>query len=268
MHEIIDDILVVKVGSNVLADPNGSGQLNYDNFKHIGRQVVEHQQAGLHVAIVSSGAIMAGMVAANLSSQPKSFDIELVELQRLASIGWRDVLNTWSNSLLGATVGELLLTERELAMPEESQEALGVIHALLRHNDVPVINENDAVTHREITFGDNDILAATLAARIKQSPLFGENVRLALLSNINGVFEDPADPDSVIPVISNLAEHRNLALPTKSEYGSGGMLSKFMAAEIAGRVGVEMWLANGNQKNAIRLALAGEIGTHFRLKTN
>lgn len=262
MKEKINDVLIVKVGSSLLANNNEPGQLQSDTFERIGDQILELRDAGHNVALVSSGAIAAGMTLTHLAARPDT-KTEIPELQRLASIGWPYVLKAWSDALPGAHIGQLLLTLQSLDHNIEREEALGVMHSLFSHGDIPVINENDSISDDEITFGDNDRLAALLACRITQSPQFTGNVHLVLLSNVDGVYKDPGDTTSVVPVIEDTARYQHLIVPGQSEFGTGGMNSKLVAASMAGQLGVKSWLANGNEENAIQRALNGEIGTYF-----
>ncbi len=261
MKDVIDNVLVLKVGTNTLVERtvDGSERLDKASFERLGRQVLELQDAGQSIVIVSSAAITAGMVEVGL----KSRSTEMSELQRLASIGWRHVLNAWDSALRRKTIGELLLTQRELGMSTERDEALRVTYTLLKHGDIAVANENDAITHEEIAFGDNDTLAATYAAQISRSSLFGSNVRLVLLSDIDGVYGDVNDASSVIATIDDIGQFEHLAKGATSQNGTGGMVTKFSAAKIANANGVEMWVANGRIENAIQRTLNGEIGTHF-----
>ncbi len=262
--EVIDNILVLKVGTNTLIEKqaDGSERLDTASFERIGKQVLALQEQGQHVVIVSSGAITAGMVESEMRIRPQKAT-EMAKLQRLASIGWRHVLNKWAGALDNSHVGELLLTKQELSMNEERDEALKVTHTLLSYGDTAIVNENDVITHQEIAFGDNDTLAATFAAQIGRAVLFGSNVRLMLLSDIDGVYADINDSESVIRQINDIEEYVHLAGGTNGDYGTGGMITKFMAARIATSNGVDMWIANGRTENVIERALAGEVGTHF-----
>ncbi len=264
MIEAINDVLVLKVGTNTLIEKqaDGSERLDTDSFERIGRQVLALKEQGRHVVIVSSAAITAGMVETGLQSRP-SKDTEMPELQRLASIGWRLVLNSWGEALQPSHIGELLLTRHELELDSERDEVLRVTHALCGHGDTPVANENDVIAHQEIAFGDNDTLSALFAAQIGYSALFGDNVRLMILSDVDGVYEDVNDPGSVIRRIENIDEIEHLALGTRHENGTGGMTTKIGAARIAMPAGIDTWVANGRAENAIERALGGEIGTHF-----
>lgn len=259
MSEVIDNVDVVKVGTNVLVNKlvHGDERLNSQVFADIGRQA----GGETNMVIVSSAAITAGMLATHTTMRPDK-RTQMPELQRLASIGWRHILNEWDDALFRKTCGGLLLTKQELAHRHEREEALHVIHALLSHHEVPIVNENDAITHEEIAFGDNDTLAATLAAKIAKSPLFGKNVRLFLLTDVGGVYKNINDPSTRVPMIGNIQANRHLAGEAGTGNGTGGMITKFDAAEIAQQAGVNMWIYNpaeGHRERAVR----GEIGTYF-----
>lgn len=266
MEKVINKILVVKIGTSTLMkkSPTGTEMLDRQSFRQLGRQVLSLQASGYSVVLVSSAAITAGMVEAGVGLRPKK-ETDMPELQRLASIGWRQILNAWSEALPGVCVGELLLTRHELDLKSEREEALKVIHTLLKHGDIVIANENDAITHDEIAFGDNDTLSAALASQIGRSKLFGNDIYLILLSDIKGLYADRNDPTTLIKKVGDLSQYRPLAGNEGSSGGTGGMVTKFSAAEIASRGGVEMWIADGREENVLKCTLQGHSGTHFKL---
>lgn len=263
----IDNIVVVKIGSNTLVrkTSNDTETLDSKAFRTIAGQIKKLRAQGVHPILISSAAITAGMCYTGVSERPSKQDMPL--LQRFASIGWRHVLNSWSEALPGDTVGELLLTEHELHLKSERQEALRTIYTLLQYGDIPIINENDAISHDEISFGDNDILAATLAAKLRQSPLFGDTVRLVILSDVHGVYRDRNDPSTLISCIKDIQAHSSIAGGAGSHSGTGGMVSKFRAANIAGAAHVECWVTHGKTPGSVLGALNQTCGTHFALPT-
>lgn len=264
MNNIIDGVLVIKIGTSTLMKKNedGSESLDLASFARIGEQIIELQRSGRHIIIVSSAAITAGMVATGVAVRP-SVDNNMPGLQRLASIGWRHVLNAWDEALGGVVTGELLLTHHDLGLSNEREELLRVVCELMTHGDVAIVNENDAITHREIAFGDNDTLAATLAAQIARSGLFGDDVKLVILSDVDGVYRDVRDASSVIGEINNIDEYECLAQGTENQSATGGMVTKFVAAKIATSNGVEVYITNGRSESTIQRALNAEIGTLF-----
>ncbi len=261
----LDNVVVAKVGTSVLVDtcPDGRQELNMEAFQRIGRDIITLEESGVHVVLVTSGAITAGMVEDGVTKRPDRKS-EIPELQRLSSIGWRPLLNAWDEALLGRVTGSLQLTKRELDLlrPERS-EAVRTTYSLLTHGNTPVANENDAITHAEIEFGDNDTLAATYAVHLGNSALFGANIRLVLLSDVHGVYRDRHDPSTIIRVIDDVAKYEHLAGGEGSKNATGGMKTKFPAAKIVTQAGIEMWITHGRTDNAIQRALSGEIGTKF-----
>lgn len=264
MEKIIDNIVVVKVGTTTLTkqNENGTESLDAESFSRIGKQVTALRNEGRHALLVSSGAISAGIHATGQQSRAEA-DYSMTDLQRLASIGWRHVLNAWAESVDGMDVGEVLLTRRELGRRSEGKEALSVIHGLMSNNGLAVVNENDAISHEEIAFGDNDTLAARLASKIARSALFGSDVKLVMLSDVDGVYKDVDDRSSLISCIDDMSTFAAVAGGSGSASGTGGMRTKFDAANIAMKSNVDTWIANGREENAVSRAINGEIGTHI-----
>lgn len=254
-------ILVIKVGTSTLSTLNDANEtiLDVASFERIAKQALSFQKQGFGIVIVSSAAITAGMLHTGTTERPA----HMPALQRMASIGWRLILNTWVEAFNGTHVGELLVTKRELERPQESNELVGVIDQLLRHNDICLVNENDALAHEEIAFGDNDTLGAHVAALLQQKKLVTDGVRFVILSDIDGVYQDKDDPTTVLREINNLQELKHIAHGTSSEYGTGGMATKFQAAHITLGAGVETWIGKGKRDNVIQDLFDGESGTHF-----
>lgn len=264
------DVVVVKVGtSTMFRNEGGREVLDLDTLSMIGVQIRSLMDEGQYVLLVSSGAVTAGMEATGTNTRPRG-DEAMPELQRLAAIGWRHVLNAWHEAI-GIQNGGLLITKRELDPDApERDEALRTAHTLLVHGEIPIFNENDAITHGELaktSFGQNDTLAALIAAQIAGSELFGGTVRLVQLSDVDGVYIDPQNPSTILRNIglSDISAYEHLAGDTNGTNGKGGMRTKFTAARIALSAGVEMWVANSRAEDAVHEALAGNIGTHFHL---
>lgn len=268
MNQQIDNILVIKVGTSTLTKRSENGQLELDieSFERIGRQVINLKDACYNVAIVSSAAITAGMVETGLAVRPSNTEISMPTLQALASIGWRHVLNAWDDALEALKVGELLVTRRELEQDSERSELLRVTRSLMLSGVVPIINENDAITHEEIAYGDNDTLAANFAVRLKRSSLFGDKVSVVVLSDIEGVYEDVNDPSTIIKQIHDIRGYERVAKEANDGVGTGGMITKFKAAIIAHEYGVDLYITHGRSEDSVKRVLRGEIGTRFGVK--
>lgn len=259
---IMNKILVLKVGTNTLVHQNGSETLNQRIFQSLADQIKEMRTRGYEVVLVSSGAITAGMMHTNTSVRPE----KMTARQRLAGVGWPIVATKWNKSLSGVTVFSTLLTRRELGSAQPTRkEALDVINVSLKNHDVVLVNENDVITHEEIEFGDNDTLAAVLAAELKKSNRECE-VTLMLLSDINGLRADKDDPSTVIRMVDRLEDVSLFAQESHSQLARGGMITKLRAAQIAAEAGVQMYITDGGTENTISRTLEGEIGTCFRLQ--
>lgn len=260
------DTLIIKAGSDVLWGENGQVQKPQMSFQTIGEQITSWAIRKDNPILVTSGGIRAGMSRVGVENRP-SKTAEMPELQRLACIGWLHLLSIWDEHIEERVIGGMLLTRRELVENQrERQEALKTIYTMLRHGDLPVINENDAVTHEEIAFGDNDLLTATLAVAIQESEMFGRVTGLVALSTSPGLCVDKRDPSSRVAVVHDIDLVRHLVGDDPSEISNGGMTSKLAAADLVTNAGIDMWLADGRQRDAISRAMNGEIGTHFVAK--
>lgn len=263
--EKIDNILGIKVGTGVFVkkDADGREYLDFKSFDRIGRQIVQLVRIGIKPVLITSAGITAGMIRTETATRPNKKSA-MPELQRLASVGWGHLLHMWDIYTADLTTGGLLLTRRELAVrSREREEALKTIYAMLSHGDLPIINENDAVTHEEIAFGDNDKLAATLIREMKRSELFGNVLGLVMLSTVDGLYEDKNDSSTLIRVVQNIDAVRHLAYGSDYQNAAGGMVTKLDAFDILAPEGLDMWIANGREDDAIQKAMSGQIGTLF-----
>lgn len=265
MSRLQNKIAVVKVGTSTLtkAYKHGVYELDMESFSRIGKQIVALQRNGYCIAIVSSAAITAGMMITRTTMRPATTEQSMPNLQALASIGWRHVLNRWSDALKGVVVAELLITKNELEFESERSELLNVTQNLMANGYIAIINENDAITHEEIAFGDNDSLAALFASKLKQSELFSDDISLIILSDVDGVYENIKDSTSVIERIEDIDTYRHLAGGAGSSMGTGGMATKFAAATIAVNNAVDMYIANGRRNNVLKDTIQRKTGTLF-----
>lgn len=272
---ITNDIVIPKLGSSTLIDARNGERRFSEAFGDVADGVNALHHQGVDSVLVSSGAIATAMAITGLDQLPKT-ETDIEELQRLAAIGWRPLLNRWSEALnrdktaKRRFVAELLLTKHELVDAESGEtrdKALHTINKSLQHGDVPIVNENDAIADDEIRYGDNDILGGELAGEIAVSDLFSGTVTLVLLSDVEGVYAKKDDPKSVIKEIQDIEEARERFVyktTVPEGVGRGEMTSKFDAAEIARAAGVKTIIANGRGgKDIIQRALAGEVGTQF-----
>jgi glutamate 5-kinase len=243
--------LVVKIGSALLVDED-SGAIRRDWLDALGDDVAECRRRGQEVLIVTSGAIAVGRRHLGLDSGK----LRLEEKQAAAATGQIQLAHAYQETLARhrITVAQILLTLDDTEERRRHLNARSTIAALLRLDTVPVINENDTVATSEIRFGDNDRLAARVAAMISADALI-------LLSDIDGLYS--ADPRrdakaSFIPEIRELTpEIESMAGEAPPGYSSGGMVTKLAAARIAVGAGCRMAIANGRRLNPLKAIADG-----------
>jgi glutamate 5-kinase len=251
------DPVVVKVGTNVLADR--AGALDRGRMRALTDQLARLRAGGRRVALVSSGAIGAGVGRLGLGRRP----VDLPHLQACAAVGQCALMQAYQECLTphGVHAAQILLTASDFDHRVRYLNARHTILTLFEYGCLPVINENDTVSVAEIKFGDNDHLAA-MVANLLQAPL------LVLLTNVDGLFT--ADPREdlgarLVPIVPHIDRSvTEMATPTKSELGTGGMRSKLRAARLATAAGGAVVMANGSVDGVLDAVFAGEeIGTLF-----
>ncbi|MDR2018333.1 MAG: glutamate 5-kinase [Syntrophobacterales bacterium] len=249
--------IVVKIGTSVLLDKEN--HVSIGKIEKIAKQVKVLKDKGIEVAIVSSGAVACGMETLNLKKRP----VEIEKKQALASIGQVSLMKMYKETFERAwmKVGQILLTHEDIKSKTKCLNLMNTMNTLLAMDIVPVINENDALSFKEIKFGDNDNLSA-LIAQLCCADL------LLLLSDVEGLYEkDPnkypmARMINVVPKID--ADIERLAEGTKSEKSTGGMVSKLEAAKKAGFYGICTRIVHGDVQDCIIRTVGGEqIGTLF-----
>jgi glutamate 5-kinase len=249
--------LVVKLGSSIVAADDG--ELRADVLDSVCAQVSELEQSGERIVLVTSGAIARGMRLMGLAVRPRAMD----ELQAASAIGQGDLFRAYESRLAagGTKAAQVLLTAADLAARGNYLNARQTLRRLVQWGVVPVINENDTTATDEISFGDNDFLAAQVA-------LLLDARLLVLLTNVEGVLSaDPhADPGArLISTVEDLTELERIEIGDRtSAFGSGGMRSKVAAAEMASEAGTPTVICNGTEPGTLRAAAAGEaVGTRF-----
>jgi glutamate 5-kinase len=249
--------VIIKLGSSIVADERG--ELRADALEQICAVVADRHAAGDGVVVVSSGAIARGMAIMELRGRPR----EIQDLQAASAVGQGKLYRVYDELLAarGVTSAQVLLTFFDMSARGHYLNARRTLNRLLDWGVVPVINENDTTATDEITFGDNDFLAAQVAI------LTGAEL-LVLLTDIDGLFT--ADPRTdtgaeLVGEISDFAGLRELDIGHgTSPLGSGGMRSKVVAAEMATAAGIPAVICNGIREGALARALAGEDeGTRF-----
>ncbi len=231
--------LVVKIGSSLLVD-EATGELRRDWLDAVGDDVARCVSRGQEVILVSSGAIALGRRHLRLPNAP----LRLEESQAAAATGQIRLAHAWQETLArhGLTVAQVLVTLGDTEQRRRYLNARSTLTTLVRLGAVPVINENDTVATEEIRFGDNDRLAARVAAMVSADAL-------VLLSDIDGLYT--ADPRhhagaEFLPEIRELTPQiEAMAGAPGSGFGSGGMVTKLAAARICMGAGCRMVIANG-----------------------
>ena len=249
--------VVVKVGTNVLASSDGTLDLN--QLQSLADQVEAIRRTGRRVALVSSGAIGAGVGRLGLSQRP----IDLRQLQACAAVGQGFLMHAYEECMArhGTHTAQLLLTAADFDNRTRYLNARNTILTLFEWNCLPIINENDTVSVAEIRFGDNDHLAA-MVTNLLRAPL------LILLTVVDGLFaRDPtqdsgAEPLATVPFIDGATLEK--AGFSQSTLGTGGMRSKLRAARLATAAGESVIIANGRRPGVLDSIFAGEpVGTLF-----
>jgi glutamate 5-kinase len=248
--------IVVKIGSALLV---GAGQAREDWLTHMARDLASLRGAGAQVIVVSSGAIALG--AARLAL-PKGGRGSLADAQAAAAVGQIALADLWSRALgaEGITAAQMLLTLGDLEDRRRYLNASATLDRLLEAGVIPVINENDSVATEEIRFGDNDRLAARVAQAASADLVL-------LLSDVNGLYDrDPREAGAVLIPTVDAVTPEVMAMASgasSSGLGSGGMVSKLQAAQIATRAGIALAILNGTHDAPIARALAEGTGTLF-----
>lgn len=249
--------LVVKVGTSVLT--GGAAGLNRPRMLELVRQIAGLAAEGHEVVLVTSGAVLAGRERLNYPRPGPDIPFK----QMLAAVGQGRLMHIYEQffEIYDLVVAQVLLTREDLRDRHRYLNARNTLLALLERRIVPIINENDAVATEEIRVGDNDNLSA-LVANLVEADL------LIILTDTPGLFTaDPRlHPEAVlIPEVTRIDEYTyDLTGASRSGLGTGGMLTKVQAAELATRGGAGVVVASGSVENVLPRLLAGErLGTFF-----
>lgn len=244
--------MVLKIGSSLLI--NGENRPNHEWLGSLAEDVAELRQAGIEVAIVTSGAVALG--ARFLGKSKRT--MKLHEKQAAAACGQLALVKAYEENFgrLAMPVAQILLTLEDSENRKRYLNARATIETLLEIGVIPIINENDTVATAELKFGDNDRLAARVAQMIGASTL-------VLLSDIDGLYTaDPGKNKNArhIPEIHGIDEEiEAMGKDSASDTGSGGMITKIAAAKIADSSGCHTIITIGKVSNPIKkLALGGK----------
>jgi glutamate 5-kinase len=255
--------IVIKLGSSVVAGEDG--ELRSEVLEHICDQVGALHEQGRRPIVVTSGAIARGLAERGVAptARPRTVD----ELQAASALGQGKLYRVYDDLLAvrGVPSAQVLLTFFDMSARTHYLNARQTLSKLLEWRVVPIINENDTTATDEISFGDNDFLAAQVAI------LMGSEL-LVLLTEAGGLYTaDPRDDPRarLVPVVEEFDALSELEIGHRtSALGSGGMRSKVVAAEMATAAGIPTVVAGGLQPGTVLAAASGEsVGTLFPART-
>jgi glutamate 5-kinase len=252
--------LVVKLGSSIVVDERGQPRLEV--LDGVCEQLAQLRASGTDPVIVTSGAIARGMGIRGMAGRPRAIE----ELQAASAVGQGQLYQVYDQLLSAREVptAQVLLTFFDMSARTHYVNARQTLRKLLDWRVVPVINENDTTTTDEISFGDNDFLAAQVAI------LIGAEL-LVMLTDAAGLFTSDPRSDQAARLIDRVSDFESLEGldigHSTSPLGSGGMRSKVVAAEMATAAGIPTVIASGLSPGAVQAAAARQaVGTWFEAR--
>ena len=253
--------IVIKIGTNVLTDRNGLLDLNIIN--NLVSQIAKIKNKR-NIIVITSGAIGAGMQELGLKEKPNN----VVMKQVCAGIGQNILMANYYKffSHYNVKIAQILITYNDLTNKETYSNLKNSLDRLLELEVVPIINENDPISIKEIgpSFGDNDNLSALISSKIRAD-------LLVILTNVDGLYnKDPKDKSAVlIKEVKNIDKYIEAISGKASQLGLGGMKTKVKAAKIGVNSGVTVVIANGKIEDVlIKLLNNEDVGTIFYPKKN
>ena len=249
--------VVVKIGTSLLADT--AQGVNRDRIDRTAESVAHLRSMGVQVAIVSSGAIGAGIGELRLGERPKT----IPEKQAAAAVGQPILMEAYEHAFRkqNLTIAQILLTKDDFVNRSRYLNVKNTFAALFERGIIPIINENDTVAVEEIKLGDNDNLSA-LVANLVEAGL------LIILSDVDGLYSDDPTQNSnakFIPLVEKITPQiERLAKKRRSEFSTGGMITKLEAAKQSIASGIAVIITNGTNPQAIEEIISGTYrGTLF-----
>jgi len=252
--------VVVKIGTSSLTQPE-TGSLALSTIASIVETLTQLRQGGNRVVLVSSGAVGVGCARLGLTERPKSIALK----QAVAAVGQGRLIRVYDDmfTTLGQPIAQVLLTRSDLVQRSSYLNVERTFQELLTLGVIPIVNENDTVAVDELKFGDNDTLSALVASLVNADWLF-------LLTDVDRLYSaDPRHNPDAKPIIlvNRLEELKDLQVQIGdrgSNWGTGGMMTKIAAAQIATGAGVRTVITQGRTPHNIAKILAGAaIGTQF-----
>jgi len=249
--------IVVKVGTSTLTYPGG--RLNLRRVETLVKVLSDLKNSGREILLVTSGAIGVGAGKLGLPERPQ----DIAGKQAAAAVGQCELMYMYDKLFAdyGHVTAQVLLTRDGVDDPVRHRNIVNTLSELIRVGAIPVINENDTVATEEIEFGDNDTLSAQVA-------VLSNADALVLMSDIDGLFdENPAvNPNAnLIPLVTEVDDSLlAIAGGSGSARGTGGMITKLHAADIAMAANIPMVIMNGNNPAKLYDLVEGAaVGTLF-----
>ncbi|RFU66523.1 glutamate 5-kinase [Bacillus sp. V59.32b] len=230
--------IVVKIGSSSLT--NAKGEIDQEKFSDHIEAIATLKETGHEVLLVSSGAVAAGFIRLGYPSRP----VTLKGKQAAAAVGQSLLIQSYMEKLgqFGIIPAQILLTRNDFSKKGRYSNAYATLMELLERGILPIINENDTVSVEELTFGDNDMLSALVSGMVHAE-------QLIILTDINGIYDSDPRKNLSAKRIDYLKEVTEEVLQgaegAGSKVGTGGMLSKLLAAKTALSLGVRIFIGNG-----------------------
>ena len=250
--------IVIKIGSSILVDETHHA-VNADWLTGIAEDIAALQRDGKNVVVVSSGAIALGRHVLGIDGRV----LALEEKQAAAATGQVVLAHAWSAALAAHDIraAQILLSPDDTETRRRHLNARATMSTLITLGAVPVVNENDTVATAEIRFGDNDRLAARVAAMISADLLI-------LLSDVDGLYSanprKTGDATHIAEVTALSDDIVNMAATANADYASGGMVTKLEAARIAMAAGCGMIICDGRVPQPVSSLAEGGRHTMFR----
>lgn len=253
--------IVIKIGSSSLT--NSKGEIDQEKFSDHIEALVALREQGHEVILVSSGAVAAGFSKLGYPSRP----VTLKGKQAAAAVGQSLLIQSYMEKLSQYDIipAQILLTRNDFSKKERYRNAYSTLTELLNRGILPIINENDTVSVEELTFGDNDMLSALVSGLIHAE-------HLIILTDINGFYNENPKKNPLakrIDFLSDVSEEMlSHAGDAGSAVGTGGMLSKLLAAKTALTLGVRVFIGSGFGRHKLIAILEGKgDGTYIGKKT-
>ncbi len=247
--------LVVKIGSNVIAQPDGL--LNIPLLTQLVQQIVNLRQAGYDVLLVSSGAVTAGRQ--QVTPTPKTDPV--IQRQVLAAVGQAQLMQLYRRLFEEhhVTCAQILVTKEDFRSRRHYLNVRNCLTGILQHQVLPIVNENDVVSVTELMFTDNDELAGLLASMMDAQ-------RLIILTNVDGIYDRPPR-EAEAQLIAEVKPQESLEAQItaeKSDFGRGGMRTKSRIARKLADLGIGVHIANGREEKILeKIVDQQKVGTHF-----